>query len=85
MGKTILNLETCGPEKGETLVFLHGFMGCAQSLTALIRPLSDKYRCIAFDLPGHGKSLFGTIDPDGQDKHDGRCGAPHPARSGCSG
>jgi 2-succinyl-6-hydroxy-2,4-cyclohexadiene-1-carboxylate synthase len=64
MGKTILNWETYGPEKGETLVFLHGFMGCAQSLTSLIRPLSGRYRCIAFDLPGHGKSLFGTIDPD---------------------
>ncbi|MEN6623450.1 MAG: 2-succinyl-6-hydroxy-2,4-cyclohexadiene-1-carboxylate synthase [Smithella sp.] len=64
MAKTILNYINCGSEKNQALVFLHGFMGCSKSLASLMMPLSNKYHCIAFDLPGHGKSLFSKIDPD---------------------
>lgn len=63
VGKTILNFTSCGSKKNETIVFLHGFMGDNQSLSLLMMPLADRYRCIAFDLPGHGKSIFQTIDP----------------------
>lgn len=66
MAKTIMNYISCGTEKNETLVFLHGFMGSSQSLASLMTPLSDRCRCIAFDLPGHGKSLFAKIDPNGK-------------------
>lgn len=64
MAKTILNYISCGSEKNDTIVFLHGFMGSSQSLSSLMMPFSDKYYCLAFDLPGHGKSLFTKIDPD---------------------
>lgn len=64
MAKTILNYISCGSEKDRVLVFLHGFMGSGESMVSLMTPLSDNYRCIAFDLPGHGKSIFSEIDPD---------------------
>ncbi|MDD5167985.1 MAG: 2-succinyl-6-hydroxy-2,4-cyclohexadiene-1-carboxylate synthase [Syntrophales bacterium] len=64
MTKTVLNYREYGRGKGDVLVFLHGFMGNARSLEPLAEPLSRTRRCLAFDLPGHGKSLFDRIDPE---------------------
>lgn len=47
-------------EKGngpETLLFIHG-MGCNSAIwNSITNTLSKKYRCIAIDLPDHGKSI----------------------------
>lgn len=40
-----------------TLVFLHGFLGNKEDWDPVISLLSTEYRCIAIDLPGHGKSV----------------------------
>ncbi len=41
---------------GDPVVMLHGWGGQAASLTPLIVGLRDKYRVLAFDLPGFGGS-----------------------------
>ncbi|MFZ2413453.1 MAG: alpha/beta hydrolase [Candidatus Cryosericum sp.] len=41
---------------GDPVVMLHGWGGQAASLTPLIAGLRDKYRVLAFDLPGFGGS-----------------------------
>ncbi|WP_270179678.1 2-succinyl-6-hydroxy-2,4-cyclohexadiene-1-carboxylate synthase [Alkalihalobacillus sp. CinArs1] len=42
--------------KGEAIVFLHGFTGAVDNWTPFTEDWSDRYRCIAIDLIGHGKS-----------------------------
>ncbi len=48
-------------ERGDRLnpriVFLHGFMGSSQDWVGIMDCLASDYHCLAFDLPGHGKSL----------------------------
>ncbi|MCM1985386.1 2-succinyl-6-hydroxy-2,4-cyclohexadiene-1-carboxylate synthase [Lyngbya confervoides] len=39
-----------------TVLFLHGFMGCAQDYAAIAAQISRRYYCIAVDLPGHGQT-----------------------------
>ena len=39
------------------LVFLHGFLGSLSDWDYHISHLRDRFRCIAIDLPGHGKSI----------------------------
>ena len=41
---------------GEVCVLLHGFLENAQSWAPVIQSFEDKYRFLAIDLPGHGKS-----------------------------
>lgn len=62
MTATVLSYEEFGsPDRG-VFVFLHGFMGNGRSLQALAAALGGTHRCIAFDLPGHGRSLFRYSD-----------------------
>jgi len=42
--------------KGETLLFLHGFMESSDMWQKHTEELSQKYQVISIDLPGHGKS-----------------------------
>lgn len=42
--------------KGETIIFLHGWMANKNVYGEIISKLSHKYRCISLDLPGFGKS-----------------------------
>lgn len=47
-------------ESNPTLIFIHGF-GCEiQDWQPLILALSGRYRCVALDLPGHGRSSKAT-------------------------
>lgn len=39
---------------GEPLVFLHGLGGTRTAWGPQLRVLSDRYRCIAWDMPGYG-------------------------------
>jgi len=40
------------------VIFLHGFMGSLNDWKEVVRFVSQKYYCIAIDLPGHGKTDF---------------------------
>ena len=42
--------------EGKVIVLLHGFLESKEIWEAYIQTLSKKYRVIAIDLPGHGKS-----------------------------
>lgn len=57
MSDTKLNHTIMGPETGPIVVFLHGFAGDLNGWANLQVGLSASVRTIAFDLPGHGKSL----------------------------
>ena len=49
-----LNYEIAG--QGEAIVFLHGMTGSTQDWVNQIRVLSPKYKVVALDMRGHGKS-----------------------------
>ena len=42
--------------KGQPVLFLHGNPDSADMWSGVIERLKDKYRCIAIDLPGFGRS-----------------------------
>ncbi|MFX0070330.1 MAG: alpha/beta fold hydrolase [Candidatus Hermodarchaeota archaeon] len=42
--------------KGRNLVYIHGFLGCSWLYEDFVEYFSDKYRIIAIDHLGHGKS-----------------------------
>lgn len=42
--------------EGETILLLHGFAGNKDHWTRMARYLTDRYRVIAPDLPGHGEN-----------------------------
>jgi pimeloyl-ACP methyl ester carboxylesterase len=48
--------------KGDPIIFLHGLGSYAPAWTKSIEGLSDRYRCIALDLPGYGKSSKGKYE-----------------------
>jgi len=62
MAATVLHYEEFGRHDRGVFVFLHGFMGNCRSLHAIATSLAGTHRCIAFDLPGHGCSLFRRTD-----------------------
>ncbi|MCV7287732.1 alpha/beta hydrolase [Mycolicibacterium wolinskyi] len=47
---------------GPLVVFLHGTFASGAMYQDVILTLQDRYRCVAVDLPGHGRSGF---NPDG--------------------
>lgn len=49
-----LNYEVAG--QGEAVVFLHGYTGSMWDWANQIPVLSPHYKCVAFDLRGHGQS-----------------------------
>ena len=51
-----LHSQTWGDPEQPALVFLHGFLGDHSDWEELIPHLDDRYYCVAFDLPGHGRS-----------------------------
>ncbi|CAM3928788.1 alpha/beta fold hydrolase [Serratia silvae] len=44
--------------EGPTLIFAHGLLVDHQAFTAQFNALSDSYRCIVLDMPGHGQSGY---------------------------
>ena len=46
---------------GDPLVFLHGLGGTRRAWGPQLRSLSDRYRCIAWDMPGYGNAA--PIEP----------------------
>ncbi|NYF25526.1 2-succinyl-6-hydroxy-2,4-cyclohexadiene-1-carboxylate synthase [Sporosarcina sp. JAI121] len=51
-----MNVEISSDNNLPTVVFLHGFTGCAASWSEISKLLKDKCRTVAVDLTGHGKS-----------------------------
>jgi 2-succinyl-6-hydroxy-2,4-cyclohexadiene-1-carboxylate synthase len=47
----------CGSPGRPALVFLHGFLGSSEDWRDVTDALSDRFYCIAIDLPGHGRSV----------------------------
>ena len=55
-----------GPTDKPALILLHGFMGNSSDWDPMLTLLSNDYRCIAIDLPGHGKSsAIHVLEDDG--------------------
>ena len=57
MKKEQLHHSLSGREDRPTVVLLHGFMGSSADWTDVIKDLYTDFRCLAVDLPGHGKSV----------------------------
>ena len=53
----VLHHTLTGPAAAPALLFLHGFMGSSADWEAITADLESDYRCLAVDLPGHGRSL----------------------------
>lgn len=49
-----INYEITG--SGEDVLFLHGWGASLESFAAIIKHLSPRFRCIALDMPGCGKT-----------------------------
>jgi pimeloyl-ACP methyl ester carboxylesterase/DNA-binding response OmpR family regulator/GAF domain-containing protein len=45
-----------GPARGRLLLLIHGWSSSWYALSPLLSTLSDRYRCVAVDLPGFGES-----------------------------
>jgi pimeloyl-ACP methyl ester carboxylesterase len=55
----VANVHTCEVGTFEpTLLFVHGFACAMDDYAAQLSGLSDNFRCIAMDLPGHGESAM---------------------------
>jgi 2-succinyl-6-hydroxy-2,4-cyclohexadiene-1-carboxylate synthase len=55
------NTKILGISKTPVLIFLHGFLGSLKDWLPLARRFSSEYRCLLFDLPGHGKTETSRI------------------------
>lgn len=51
-----------GPKDAPVLVCLHGNSGSSKDFYTQFDSLGSKYKVIAFDLPGHGKSSTVSIN-----------------------
>lgn len=54
-GRTIVVREQ-GPQRGRLLLLIHGWSSSWYALSPLLPYLSERYRCVAVDLPGYGES-----------------------------
>jgi pimeloyl-ACP methyl ester carboxylesterase len=54
-GQTVVVREQ-GPARGRMLLLIHGWSSSWYALSPLMRQLSERYRCVAVDLPGFGES-----------------------------
>jgi pimeloyl-ACP methyl ester carboxylesterase len=52
---------------GDTVLLVHGFCESKEMWEAFVEPLSQKYRVIAIDLPGFGKSRMNFKQPSMSD------------------
>ncbi|CAN4125211.1 unnamed protein product [Withania somnifera] len=52
-----LNVQEIGNnDDSSVVVFLHGFLGTGEDWISIMKAISGSTRCIAVDLPGHGRS-----------------------------
>lgn len=56
-GGTTLFVRSAGPQTGDAIVLLHGYLFSSEVFVHQLRgPLAERYRLIAIDLRGHGRS-----------------------------
>lgn len=56
-------ISVCDTQNGEqTIIFIHGNSSCKEAFRHQFHALRDRYRLVAFDLPGHGVSP--NADPE---------------------
>ena len=53
-----LSYEAAGDPALQPLVFLHGIGGAARAWRGQLAAFSDRYRAIAWDMPGYGGSAL---------------------------
>ena len=51
-----------GPDNAEPVVLIHGFNSAHDTWKPILSALSEKYRVLTYDQPGHGKSPDDGID-----------------------
>ena len=56
VGDTLHNLSSSGPGSPKGVLLLHGLMGRAAHWAGTARWLSGRYRAVALDQRGHGRS-----------------------------
>ncbi|MEM7521511.1 MAG: alpha/beta hydrolase, partial [Pseudomonadota bacterium] len=58
-------VSVCDTHSGDrTIIFVHGNSSCKEAFRHQFDALRSTYRCVAFDLPGHGVSPNGDPDRD---------------------
>ena len=50
-----INARVVGSQQA-TLIFVHGFACALDDWDRQVEALSPRFRCVALDLPGHGRS-----------------------------
>ncbi len=58
-----IHVEEVGPEHGPIAILIHGWSSSWFTWKPILPSLSKRYRCIAIDLPGFGKSPAPTERP----------------------
>lgn len=61
-----------GPRDAPALIFLHGFLGCAEDWRPVMSEFAGDFRCVAIDLPGHGASRGSPPVRALEERPDGR-------------
>lgn len=59
-----------GAPSAPGLLFLHGFLGSADDFAGVFAALSPNWRCVAVDLPGHGKTVMSSSEWTGDEALD---------------
>lgn len=63
-----LNVQEIGKsEDSSVVVFLHGFLGTGGDWISIMKVISGSARCIAVDLPGHGRSKLLSEEYDSEE------------------
>lgn len=58
-----LHVHAYGPKGADPIVLSHGWTCCIEYWTPQINALADRFRVIAYDQRGHGRSGFGSRKP----------------------
>jgi pimeloyl-ACP methyl ester carboxylesterase/DNA-binding response OmpR family regulator len=56
IGGQEIHVREQGPPQRQTILLIHGWSSSWYAVSPLITLLSDRYRCVAVDLPGYGES-----------------------------
>ncbi len=57
-----LHVHSAGDPKNPPVVLLHGFLGTGADWREVMDALSDRFYCLAPDLPGHGETVIDGPD-----------------------
>jgi pimeloyl-ACP methyl ester carboxylesterase len=63
-----IHVEEVGPKHGPIAILIHGWSSSWFTWKPILPSLSKRYRCIAIDLPGFGKSPAPTERREGRQR-----------------